>query len=254
MLRGGGVRCPDSLDGVISGIPRRGSQPAGAGYGAPIARISMTALDTNLRAVLSASRTGIIDVRADAWGHGVRGVALAALDAGAGALLVDDAGGAALSTTVDTGILYTDAEADAPEAVYGLSDGFLPAMSLRGRVLSVKSLHAGEGVSYGYTHRAAHDTIVALVTGGYAQGVVRSLGNAARVGIGNDLHPIVGRVAMDVCVVDVGERRVVRGDEVVFFGAPGRGPHLREWTAATGLTAGELVAAVGLRAIREVVA
>ena len=254
MLRGGGLRCPDSLDAVTSGIPRRGSPAGGAGYGAPVARISLSALRTNLAAVLSTPRTGIIDVRADAWGHGAREVAIAALDAGARALLVDDAGGAALSEAVDAGLLVTEGEADAPEAVYGLSEGFLPVMSLRGRVLSIKPLRAGEGVSYGYTHRAARDTTVALVTGGYAQGVVRALGNAARVGIGGGRHPIVGRVAMDVCVVDVGEREVVRGDEVVFFGAPGRGPDLREWTAATGLEAGELVAAVGLRARRVVVA
>jgi len=121
-------------------------------------------------------------------------------------------------------------------------------MSLRGRALGTKPLRKGEGVSYGYTHRAPHDTTVALVTGGYAQGVVRSLGNAVTVSIDGRRHRIVGRVAMDVSVVDVDHAAVTRGAEVVFFGDPS----LAEWTDATGWTAAEIVAAVGVRADRRV--
>jgi alanine racemase len=56
--------------------------------------------------------------------------------------------------------------------------------------------------------------------------------------------------------VDVGaDTAVERGDDVVFFGDPGDGaPALSEWTAASGLTAAELVTAVGLRSDREYVA
>jgi len=138
--------------------------------------------------------------------------------------------------------------------VYGLSAGFRPALTLSGWVLSLKRLDAGDGVSYGYTYRAPHETTVALVTGGYAQGVVRALGNSASVLIAGERHPIVGRVAMDVCVVEIGNAGVSRGDEVLFFGDPAfSAPTLGEWTAATGMTAGELVTAVGLRSSREYV-
>ncbi|WP_457833122.1 alanine racemase C-terminal domain-containing protein, partial [Staphylococcus aureus] len=81
---------------------------------------------------------------------------------------------------------------------YGLPGGdprAKPVLSLHGRVLGTKPLLAGEGVSYGYIHRAPSDTTVALVTGGYAQGVVRSLGNAADVMIAGRRHRIVGCVA-----------------------------------------------------------
>jgi alanine racemase len=119
-------------------------------------------------------------------------------------------------------------------------------------VLSVKPLCAGEGVSYGYTHRAPRDTTVALLVGGYAQGIVRALGNRAYVSIAGERHPIVGRVAMDVCVVDVGTTDVGRGAEAVFFGDPDAGePSIAEWVEATGLTAREIVTTVGLRTIRE---
>jgi alanine racemase len=142
---------------------------------------------------------------------------------------------------------------DAP-TLFGLpGSGAEPVMSLRGRSLGTKPLLRGEGVSYGYTHRAPHDTTVALVTGGYAQGVVRALGNTASVVIEGRRHPIVGRVAMDVCVVDVGETLIPRGVEVVFFGDPSKGhPSLADWTDATGWTAAEIVAVVGARADRRV--
>ena len=150
--------------------------------------------------------------------------------------------------------LDLDATALDASTLFGLpGSNALPVMSLRGRALGTKALLRGEGVSYGYTHRAPHDTTVALVTGGYAQGVVRSLGNAVTVAIDGRRHRIVGRVAMDVCVVDVGEADVARGAEVVFFGDPAEGhPSLEEWTDATGWSAAEIVAAIGVRAERRV--
>ncbi|MET0830462.1 MAG: alanine racemase C-terminal domain-containing protein [Microbacterium sp.] len=236
------------------GIPGRAAPgPGMPRRTAPTAVITLSALEVNLRAVLASTRGGVIDVRADAWGHGAPVVARTALAAGAEAVLVDEAGAAALYGIVDRAQMVFDGSADAPDAVYGLSAGFAPVLSLRGRVLSVKRLQRGEGVSYGYTHRASRDTAVALVTGGYAQGVVRALGNAAAVQIGSSRHPIVGRVAMDVCVVDIGPAAgAERGDEVVYFGDPMTGaPTLADWSAATGMTAAELVTAVGLRNTRK---
>ncbi|MNL57989.1 hypothetical protein D3C87_1815880 [compost metagenome] len=57
---------------------------------------------------------------------------------------------------------------------------------------------------------------------------------------------------MDVCVVEITDAVVRRGDEVLFLGDPADGePSLVEWEAVTGLTAAELVTVIGLRAIRE---
>ena len=127
-----------------------------------------------------------------------------------------------------------------------------PALRLSGTVLSLKPLRAGEGVSYGYAHRATASTRIALVTGGYAQGVVRALGGRAHVRINGSSHPIVGRVAMDVCVVDVGDADVVPGDEVVFLGDPAADePSLDEWAALTGLTPAEIAAVILQRVRRD---
>ncbi|WP_254773807.1 alanine racemase C-terminal domain-containing protein [Microbacterium sp. cf046] len=232
---------------------RAAPDPGATGRTAPTARISLSALELNLRAVVGGSHAPLIDVRADAWGHGVDAVAPRAIAAGAGGLLIDEAGALALEGIVDSARCTLQATGSIADAVYGLTPGFEPVMSLQGRVLSTKRLREGEGVSYGYAHRASRDTFVALVTGGYAQGVVRALGDSASVTIAGRRHPIVGRVAMDVCVVDVGpDGPVTRGDDVVFFGDPSTGsPAIAEWSAATGLTGGELVTAVGLRNARE---
>lgn len=120
--------------------------------------------------------------------------------------------------------------------------------SLRGRVLQTKPLRAGEGVSYGYRFRAPADTRVALVSGGYAQGVVRALGGQATVWIRGAEFPIVGRVAMDVCVVDIGTVDIVPGDEAVFFGPEHPGA-LAHWARVTGMTELELAAGAGAMAV-----
>lgn len=180
------------------------------------------------------------------------------LAAGVDGLLVDDASSAGDADSARSRRTVEDAAALDPLTIYGLpggAPGCVPAMKLTGSVLSVKGLLRGEGVSYGLTFRAPSDTRIALVTGGYAQGVVRALGNNAAVTLGGEPAKIVGRVAMDVCVVEIGARRVARGDEVVFFGDPRRAePSIADWVTATGLSAAELVTTVGLRATRRVVA
>lgn len=215
------------------GAPR--ALAAGAG---PFVRLSAAALRRNidpaLRRASDESGTTVPALVADAWGHGETWVRS----------ILDDAG-------VDAATVHA-------QTLYGLPggvDGSRPVMSLVGRVLSTKDLLAGEGVSYGYAHIATVDTRIALITGGYAQGVVRALGDRVAVAVRGASAPIVGRVAMDVCVADIGESDVSRGDEAVFFGDPLSGaPSLSAWAAATGLGAGEIAAIVGVRVPREVVA
>jgi alanine racemase len=206
----------------------------GAASAAPGTIVSVSA--DALRANARHARSAPVDTdprAADAWGHGAGWVADVLARAG-----IDADAAAALSG----------------DDLYGLPEGApdsRPVMRLEGRVLSTKELRTGEGVSYGYLFRAAEDTRIALVSGGYAQGVVRALGGRADVVIGGRRCPIVGRVAMDVCVVDIRDLDVHRGAAAVYFGDPGRGePSLREWTAATAYRGAELVTAVGLRGRR----
>lgn len=199
----------------------------------------------------AASGASVADLRRDAYGHGLAPVARAVRAAGIGMVRVDDeaaarmlrAEGISASTTV-----IPDVD---PAALYGLRGSQRSAMRLYGRILALKPLLRGEGVSYGYTHVAEADTTVALVTGGYAQGIVRALGNRAAVEIGGGSYPIVGRVAMDVCVVDVGDADLRAGDEATYFGGPGPASDaLMSWSTITGLTPAELATVCGLRAVR----
>ncbi|MCK3768084.1 hypothetical protein MZK47_00130 [Microbacterium aerolatum] len=220
----------------------------------PRAIISLDALRASARAAVGAGGE-IADLRADAYGHGAHETALEVRDAGARRVLVDDAELA--ETLTAEGIdAVTDGVPDIDSILlYGLpGSGMIPAMTLTGRILSRKLLRAGEAVSYGYTHRAQRDTTIALVTGGYAQGIVRALGNHARVGVGAEMRPIVGRVAMDVCVVDLetAEAGEDSSDEVVYFGGTGPAREgLATWVQATGMRATELVAVAGAKAVRE---
>jgi alanine racemase len=136
-------------------------------------------------------------------------------------------------------------------AVYGLSPvpslgdmGLMPAMTVKCAVALVKSVRAGEGVSYGHTWVAERDTTVALMPVGYADGVFRSLGGRLDVLINGRRRPGVGRICMDQFVVDLGPGHadVAEGDEAILFGPGSRGePTAQEWADLLGTIHYEVV-------------
>lgn len=216
----------------------------------PRAVISRSALTASAAAAVAAGGR-IADLRRDAWGHGVLTVGQAARVAGIAHVLVDSQSEAeALALEGIDAVVDEEPDIDST-LLYGLpdADGVLasrPILRLAGRVLSTKRLKPGDAVSYGYTHRASEHTVVALVTGGYAQGIVRALGNNAHVEVDGVERPIIGRVAMDVCVVDLQGHEAAVGSEVTYFGGVGpAAPALARWSAVTGLTVAELVAVTG---------
>jgi len=92
-------------------------------------------------------------------------------------------------------------------------------MSLRARVVFMKKVKKGTGISYGLTYKAPKDTTVATVAIGYADGLPRLLSNKGRVIIRGKYAPIVGRVCMDLTMIDVGAIEGVEvGDRVTFIG------------------------------------
>lgn len=144
--------------------------------------------------------------------------------------------------------------------LYGLSPfadrtsadlGLRPAMTLRARVAAVRRVPAGHGVSYGYAHRTEHDSTLALVPLGYADGVPRQASGAGPVVIGGERFHVAGRIAMDQFVVDVGDHPVSVGDEVVLFGDPEAGaPSATAWADAAGTINYEIVTRIGARVPR----
>lgn len=95
----------------------------------------------------------------------------------------------------------------------------LPAMAWKTRVSHVKTVPAGTGISYGHTMVTAKETRVATLPVGYADGYPRALSNTGHVMITGQAAPILGRVCMDQCMVDVTDiPGVAAGDEAVLVG------------------------------------
>ena len=111
--------------------------------------------------------------------------------------------------------------------LYGTSPGpGIPApravASLHARVVSVRRVCAGEGVSYGVEWRAPRDTVIATVGLGYADGVPRATQGKLSVLIGGRRYPVVGRITMDMVMADAGPEGSVRpGDVATFIGRDG---------------------------------
>lgn len=98
----------------------------------------------------------------------------------------------------------------------------IPAMTLKSGVVMVKTLPAGEGVSYGATFVTSKETKVATVSVGYGDGYPRRLSNKGQVIIRGKKAPIIGRVCMDQLMVDVSDiPGVERGDVVTLIGRDG---------------------------------
>ena len=96
--------------------------------------------------------------------------------------------------------------------------GLRPVMTLKTRVASVKTIAAGTPVSYGCTRVLERETTVAALTIGYADGLPRLCSDHWQVEIGGHRAPILGRVCMDMCMVDVTGLEVAPGDEAEVFG------------------------------------
>ena len=130
-------------------------------------------------------------------------------------------------------LAYPDCQYDMVRAgigIYGISPspqmgtaadfGLRPVMTLRVKIASIKRIEAGVSVSYGETWTASESTLIGLIPIGYADGVPRSASNRAHVSVNGRSYPIVGTVAMDQFMVNLGENPdgLVVGDNVVLFG------------------------------------
>lgn len=108
--------------------------------------------------------------------------------------------------------------------LYGMSpDGsilpdYQPVLTLKTRIAHVHVLRKGESVSYGATFTAPRDMRIATLPIGYADGFVRSFSGASVKLADGTLAPIVGRICMDQCMIDVGDHVVHPGDPVTIFG------------------------------------
>lgn len=104
----------------------------------------------------------------------------------------------------------------------------LPLMTLKTRVISVKNVPAGTSVSYGCTHTVERPSRLAALAIGYGDGLPRLCSDRLKVWVRGAYAPVVGRICMDQCIVDVTDiDGVTVGDEVEVYG-----PHVPVENAA----------------------
>jgi alanine racemase len=98
----------------------------------------------------------------------------------------------------------------------------IQAMTLKSRIIHLKKVPAGFPVSYGCTYKTPAPTMVATVPIGYADGYSRSLSNRGQMLVRGLKAPVIGRVCMDLTLLDVGHiPGVTLNDDVVVFGKQG---------------------------------
>jgi len=98
-----------------------------------------------------------------------------------------------------------------------------PVLSLRSRIMLLKELKAGTPLGYGCTFKTQRDSVIATLPIGYDDGYHRQLSNRGRVLVRGQFAPVVGRVSMDLTLVDVTDvAGVSLDDEVTLLGRDGK--------------------------------
>lgn len=99
------------------------------------------------------------------------------------------------------------------------SKGILkPVLSLRTQVVHSQKIKKGEVVSYGATWKAFQDTCIALLPIGYGDGYPRLLSDKGQVKIEENYYPIIGRICMDLTIINTGNVLIPKETEVLMFG------------------------------------
>ncbi len=141
------------------------------------------------------------------------------------------------------GTPYADLTLQSPKQL-----GLMPAMALRAKILSVQSIAGGDAIGYGSRYVAKQAMRVGIVAVGYADGYPRQAPDGTPVWVGGTRTKLVGRVSMDMIVIDItGLNSVGVDSEVELWG--GNLP-IDEVAQACGTIGYELMCAVAPRVAR----
>jgi alanine racemase len=197
-----------------------------------LVEFSRSALKSNLDVLLSDGADTVIDLRCDAYGHGTDWVETAARAAGFTSFLTDDHPAIEIPPSAGTH--------------YGTSAGDRVGI-VSGEIVSIKTIDAGEPVSYGNTLIASRESSVGLVSLGFADGLPRAGSNLATMTVDESVVPVVGRIAMDQCVVDLTGLSTVIGSIARTWDSL---DSVREWSAAANRDPLSLVSGLSWRVQR----
>jgi alanine racemase len=206
------------------------------------ATISTVAISANAALLAAHDRDYKADLSYDGYGHGASEIAAAARAGGVRRFTA-----ASNRDAAELRSAGFDVEHGRPSRaleLYGLGDdtAFQQAMTVAAPVIGTKDVEPGDGVSYGYTFRASVHSTLALVGIGYADGLDRIASNRGFLFLGDEFRPIVGRVAMNVLMVDLGDGDCRLGDKAMVIGS---GRTASQWASQIGRLAPEVVIEFG---------
>ncbi len=123
-----------------------------------------------------------------------------------------------------------------------------PVLSFKSRVSFLHEADCGAGISYGWTYKAQTPVRVATVPVGYADGYNRLLSNKAFMLAGDKRVPVIGRICMDQCMIDVTSVHTINvGDEITIIGGGEAGITADELAKLSNTISYEILCAVGKR-------
>ena len=126
-----------------------------------------------------------------------------------------------------------------------------PVMEVKTQVVTIKRVKKGSSISYGRTWTAEEDTDIATLPVGYADGLLRRLSPGLNVLINGKLFPVVGRICMDQCMVNLGTNHGVKlWDSVTVFGPNKDGPSAADLALNAGTIPYEITCNVNKRVPR----
>jgi alanine racemase len=261
---------------IDTGMSRQGANPAGLGrlfsYFAPGSPLRLEAVMTHLFASdeadgrVTAAQLAVLDEAlsgissAGLFAEWLSVGSSATLLAGQAPTIAELAGRHGMKAMLRPGLaLYgivprfdPGFAAAEPESLVRARVALKPALSWKSEVVTVREVPAGAAVGYNGTFVATEPMRLALVAAGYADGLIRSLGNRFSLLVRGQRAPLVGRVSMDQAVLDVTEISGVEpGDEVVILGSQG-GEEITayEHAAASGTIPWEVFTRIGPRVPR----
>ena len=128
-------------------------------------------------------------------------------------------------------------------------DQFLPVHNLKSYIIQVKDRAVGETIGYGGKTTTVRPSRIATIPVGYADGIARELGHGnLKIAVKGHWAPTIGRICMDMCMIDVTDFEDVReGDEVEIFG---RTRSLDEFAALSRTIPYEVLVRIGPRVER----
>lgn len=120
-----------------------------------------------------------------------------------------------------------------------------PALTLTAPVVETRTVLAGTGVGYGHAWTAPRSSRLGLIPLGYADGLPRSASTGAEMHVAGERVPVVGRISMDMTVVDLTGTTATVGDTVTVLGPGDDGePTVREWAEWSGELEHEIVTGI----------